>query len=85
VERGEVAGVIETVMAGNSLRSQPESTVDRSKFRFRLAPKTHHTSCCANVRFKHSSPLPRQPLSLSKSGAQRYSHIAQRVDEPRPF
>jgi hypothetical protein len=44
-----MAGVIKVVTAGNSLRLQPESTVDRSKLRVRLAPKTHHTQLLRKV------------------------------------
>lgn len=49
VERREVAGVIGGPWVGRSLRLQPQSTVDRSKLRFRLAPKTCNTTSFAEV------------------------------------
>ena len=43
---------------GGSLRSQPQSAVDRSRLRLHLTTKTCNTSASLWCCFEHSSPLP---------------------------
>ena len=70
---------------GGSLRSQPQSAVDRSRLRLHLAPKTCHTTCFAKVWLRtFGTTAYGSRCSLARAVTQRRSDHAPRTSQPWP-